>query len=70
MEPLDLALTFKIACSVGKGLKPLEKITQSGGQVLLKIDAMAPNQIAMLGIETGEAQSVTQAACLRAPSLI
>jgi len=38
--------------------------------VLLKIDTVAPDQITVFGIETGKAQSVTQASCLRSSCLI
>ncbi|EPE99687.1 hypothetical protein RGCCGE502_03257 [Rhizobium grahamii CCGE 502] len=69
VEPLDLALALEIPSRVRKRLKPLEEIAQTGGQMLLEIEAVAPHQIAMFGIETSKAQSVTQAACLRSSSL-
>jgi hypothetical protein len=70
VKPLDLAFAIEIPRCVWKRLKPLEKITQTGSQVLLKIDTMAPDQITVFGIETGKAQSVTQASCLRSSCLI
>lgn len=70
MKPLDLTLALEVTRSVGKRLKTLEKIAQAGGEVLLKIDTVAPDQITVLGIEPGKAQPVTQAACLRSSSLI
>jgi len=70
VKPLYLAFAFKISRGIREGLKPLEEIAQAGGEMLLKVDAVAPNQIALFGVETGKAQPLTQAACLRSSSLI
>jgi hypothetical protein len=70
VQPLDLAFAFEVACGIRKRLETLEEIAQTGLQMFLKRRAVAPDHIALIGIETGKAQAVAKAACLRSSSLI
>jgi hypothetical protein len=70
VEALDLTFALEIPRRVWKRLNTLKKVTQTGGQMLLKVETVAPDQITVFGVETGKAQPLTQAACLRSSSLI
>jgi hypothetical protein len=70
MQALDLALALEIARGIGKGLETLEEIAQAGLQMFLQCRAMTADHLALIGIETGKAQSVAKAARLRSSCLI
>ncbi|GAA3060160.1 hypothetical protein GCM10010520_05690 [Rhizobium viscosum] len=70
MKALDLTLAFKIACGIREGLETMKEIAQAGLQMGFKGGPVAADHLALVSVETGKAQAVTQAACLCSTSLI
>ncbi|GGD99147.1 hypothetical protein GCM10008012_48410 [Rhizobium anhuiense] len=70
MQALDLTLALEIARGVGERLESMEEIPEPRLQMGFEGRPVAAHQLALVSIETGKAQAVAQAACLRSTSLI
>ena len=65
MQAVELAVVFEIARRVGESLVALKQIAKAALQAGFKHRPMAAHHLALPGIETGEAKSITEATCLR-----
>ena len=65
VQSVDLAIAGEMAGGVGEGLERCEKIAKACLQAGFERRPIAAHELALVIIETGEAQAIEQAACLR-----
>jgi hypothetical protein len=70
VQPVDLLFTGEIARRIRERLETLEEIAQPCFEMRLQQWAVAPERLALFGIEAGKAQTVAEATGLRPLSLL